>query len=293
MSINVPQFPGQVWDGSSPTRTSRDLDFPPTYEDWDQVVAEMIATQEYCVALNAVDNHSTLIGNNASAIAVNASGISANSDSISTNASNIAANASAAAANASIIAANTSNLGDAVTAIAAAEANIASNVSRIDALEAYVLTIGDEVDSAAAEGVLYVNNDGNLAQKAGFKYNESSNRLEVAGNFLAYDSASASNVFIRGEGGQGTVIITSAEGYLSFLRLQGHNSAADIVYLDQAEEIQLGWSTVRCNQRGFEVQKGTGDPNTQGASVAIYAKEVNGVTKLFAKNSDGSVSQLS
>lgn len=45
MSINVPNFPTQVWDGTSPTRSTRLQDSPPDQEDWDQLIAEIIATQ--------------------------------------------------------------------------------------------------------------------------------------------------------------------------------------------------------------------------------------------------------
>ncbi len=45
MSINEPQYPTSVWDGLSPKRNSRQSDRHPVYEDWDQVVAEVISTQ--------------------------------------------------------------------------------------------------------------------------------------------------------------------------------------------------------------------------------------------------------
>ena len=45
MSINVANFPTSVWDGSSPNRASRAVDAGPDYEDWDQIVAEVIAMQ--------------------------------------------------------------------------------------------------------------------------------------------------------------------------------------------------------------------------------------------------------
>ncbi len=45
MSINDPDYPTTVWDGTSPARTSRVIDAAPVYEDWDQIVAEVIAAQ--------------------------------------------------------------------------------------------------------------------------------------------------------------------------------------------------------------------------------------------------------
>lgn len=45
MSRNVAQFPAAVWDGTTPNRTSRFDDKSPDYEDFDQLVAEVIATQ--------------------------------------------------------------------------------------------------------------------------------------------------------------------------------------------------------------------------------------------------------
>ncbi len=43
------QFPSQVWDGDTenPWRQSRSNDLAPNAKDWDQVVAEVIATQEH------------------------------------------------------------------------------------------------------------------------------------------------------------------------------------------------------------------------------------------------------
>ena len=45
MSINQANFPSSVWDGTSVARASRDIDAAPVYEDWDQIVAEVIAMQ--------------------------------------------------------------------------------------------------------------------------------------------------------------------------------------------------------------------------------------------------------
>jgi hypothetical protein len=45
MSFNTANFPTEIWDGSTPNRTSRMQDSAPDYEDYDQVVAELIATQ--------------------------------------------------------------------------------------------------------------------------------------------------------------------------------------------------------------------------------------------------------
>jgi len=48
MGYASPSFPAQVWDGlsSNPVRTSREVDHWCNQDDWDQLVAEMIAVQE-------------------------------------------------------------------------------------------------------------------------------------------------------------------------------------------------------------------------------------------------------
>ncbi len=48
MSTNSPNFPASgVWDSSSPDRTSdRSINASPSYEDWDQIVAEVRALQD-------------------------------------------------------------------------------------------------------------------------------------------------------------------------------------------------------------------------------------------------------
>lgn len=43
MSVNVAKYPN--WDGLTPTRGSRNDDRSPDYEDWDQIVAEVLAIQ--------------------------------------------------------------------------------------------------------------------------------------------------------------------------------------------------------------------------------------------------------
>lgn len=53
MSKNVAQFPAAVWDGLAPNRTSRYDDRSPDSEDWDQMVAEVVAAQ---TALSAGGN---------------------------------------------------------------------------------------------------------------------------------------------------------------------------------------------------------------------------------------------
>ena len=53
MSKNAPQYPGQVYDGTSPTRSSRTIDRGSEAEDHDQLVAEIIATQEHLNGLIA------------------------------------------------------------------------------------------------------------------------------------------------------------------------------------------------------------------------------------------------
>lgn len=45
MSYNESNFPSSVWDGSAPNRADRAVDAGPDYEDWDQIVSEVIAMQ--------------------------------------------------------------------------------------------------------------------------------------------------------------------------------------------------------------------------------------------------------
>ena len=46
MSANAPQYPDSVWDTSTPSRTDdQNVDRAPDFEDWDQIVAELLATQ--------------------------------------------------------------------------------------------------------------------------------------------------------------------------------------------------------------------------------------------------------
>ncbi len=45
MSINVADYPAAVWDGLSPRRVDRETDAAPEYEDYDQITAEVVATQ--------------------------------------------------------------------------------------------------------------------------------------------------------------------------------------------------------------------------------------------------------
>ena len=50
MSQNAANFPTSVWDGTAPNRDSRNVDAGPDYEDWDQIVAEVLATQGYLIS---------------------------------------------------------------------------------------------------------------------------------------------------------------------------------------------------------------------------------------------------
>lgn len=74
MSINVAQFPGQLWDGLSPNtqRVSREDNQAPRFEDWDQIVAELRATQQFAIDLEMgeVDTTWLNIGNATDAVAV-------------------------------------------------------------------------------------------------------------------------------------------------------------------------------------------------------------------------------
>jgi hypothetical protein len=53
MSINVADFPTTLWDGLSINRSTRTQDAGPDYEDWDQIVAEVLAVQDYLVGEQA------------------------------------------------------------------------------------------------------------------------------------------------------------------------------------------------------------------------------------------------
>lgn len=45
MSVNAAYYPAAVWSGVTPSRSGRDIDREPNFEDFDQVVAEIIALQ--------------------------------------------------------------------------------------------------------------------------------------------------------------------------------------------------------------------------------------------------------
>lgn len=51
MSIRKPQFPAQIWDGTAQDRNSRLLEINPLHPSYDQLVAELIATQEFASGL--------------------------------------------------------------------------------------------------------------------------------------------------------------------------------------------------------------------------------------------------
>lgn len=46
MSINDAQYPATVYDGLSPRRVAREDNASPEFEDWDQMIAELIAIQQ-------------------------------------------------------------------------------------------------------------------------------------------------------------------------------------------------------------------------------------------------------
>lgn len=56
MSNETAQFPGQVWDGLSRNESRTDIldSIEPNPEDWNQIVAEMIATQVLVTTLDGV-----------------------------------------------------------------------------------------------------------------------------------------------------------------------------------------------------------------------------------------------
>lgn len=47
MSVHESVFPSEVWDGSSDNRTDRVKDQGPDYRDWDAIVAEVLAVQDF------------------------------------------------------------------------------------------------------------------------------------------------------------------------------------------------------------------------------------------------------
>lgn len=51
MTIRKPQFPAQVWDGTANDRGSRNLEIDPQHPSYDQIVAEVIAVQQYAAGL--------------------------------------------------------------------------------------------------------------------------------------------------------------------------------------------------------------------------------------------------
>ena len=55
MSVKVAQFPGQVYDGITPNHPSREDDINPNFDDYDQLVAELIATQIEIASVSAGD----------------------------------------------------------------------------------------------------------------------------------------------------------------------------------------------------------------------------------------------
>ncbi len=73
MSINDANYPATIWDGDSPNtqRINRDTNQAPGYEDWDQIVSELIATQI------ELDSKAADIATNTADIATNTSAIAA------------------------------------------------------------------------------------------------------------------------------------------------------------------------------------------------------------------------
>jgi hypothetical protein len=51
MTIRRAQFPAQVWDGTASDRDSRNLEIDPQHPTHDQIVAEVIAVQEFAQGL--------------------------------------------------------------------------------------------------------------------------------------------------------------------------------------------------------------------------------------------------
>lgn len=66
MSVNTAQFPDQVWDGSTPTKTSRQDDKAADFETVDQLTAEIIAVQQA-----AFNSGPSVAGNGAAAASGN------------------------------------------------------------------------------------------------------------------------------------------------------------------------------------------------------------------------------
>lgn len=78
--INEAGYPTSVWDGTSNNRDGRGMERPPWSDDWDQIVAELIATQTECdrvdaamlaadVVLTALFSHSAVADNSGVVIA--------------------------------------------------------------------------------------------------------------------------------------------------------------------------------------------------------------------------------
>lgn len=74
MSKNTADYPVSVWDGDSPSRLADDsLDRAPDFEDWDQIVAEMIAAQTEIDAIKTqrtAENTLTLANGSGGAVVV-------------------------------------------------------------------------------------------------------------------------------------------------------------------------------------------------------------------------------
>lgn len=78
MSVNVPYFPGTKWAGITPSRSSRIDDLAPSFEDFDQLVAEMISLQDqYLVSLVNTTGGASIIG---SPVYLNSSGEAVHAD---------------------------------------------------------------------------------------------------------------------------------------------------------------------------------------------------------------------
>jgi len=52
MSFNKATFPGGIWDGFSRTRTNLEDDKSPSYDDWDEAIAEIIAIEQNILDVN-------------------------------------------------------------------------------------------------------------------------------------------------------------------------------------------------------------------------------------------------
>ncbi len=143
MTTRNPVYPTTVWDGTSPSRSNRKDDREPDFQDWDAIVAEVIATQEQTDTnisdIAAIDISG--IATNATDIATNVTNIGTNATDIATNVTNIGTNTTNIATNVTNIGTNTTNIATNVTNIGTNTTDIATNTSAIAGLSGGALFV--------------------------------------------------------------------------------------------------------------------------------------------------------